>query len=332
MTGSGTARTMDIGVTAVTRLLPALAALLVAVAGPVAAQGDATAGRFIAVTGEVKVVGRDGVTRNAERNGELQQGDSIVTGANSLAQLRMSDGGALSLRADTQLKLDAYRFRGAEDRESSFAVSILKGGFRALTGLIARNNRQNYRVSTSSMTMGVRGTHFEVVHVLQPVSDAAAGTYNRVYDGAITVQNRAGASVVINPGQTVFVALPSTSPPVLVSPPVGIFGKPTPVPQPVPQSRQGDGNVEGGAPAAGAAQKAPAAAKAGGDPVRTRYPPRCSTRLTRLTTMCRTTGLACDDDDLADADFADDDFAYDDHDLADHHDDLADDDHDLTTT
>ena len=252
---------MDVGVTIGTRLLPALAALLVAVAGPVAAQSDVAAGRFIAVTGEVKVLGSDGVTRVAVRNGEIRQGDSIVTGANSLAQLRMSDGGALSVRADTQLKLDAYRFTKSEDRDSNFAVSIIKGGFRALTGLIARHNRQNYRVSTSAMTIGVRGTHFEVVHVLQPVADALAGTYNRVYDGTISVQNRVGASVLVSPGQTVFVALPSNLPPVLVAPPAGVFGKPTPAPQPIPQSRQGDGKAEGVAPAAGAAQKAPAAAR-----------------------------------------------------------------------
>ena len=54
----------------------------------------------------VAVLGSNGVTRSAERNGEFRQGDSIVTGSNSLAQLRMSDGGAVSVRADTQLKLE----------------------------------------------------------------------------------------------------------------------------------------------------------------------------------------------------------------------------------
>jgi hypothetical protein len=264
---------MDFGVTMSTRLLPALAALLVAVAGPVAAQGDAAAGHFIAVTGDVKVLGSDGVARVAVRNGELRQGDSIVTGANSLAQLRMSDSGALSVRADTQLKLDAYRFTQSEDRDSSFAVSILKGGFRALTGLIARNNRQNYRVSTSAMTIGVRGTHFEVVHVLQPVADAAAGTYNRVYDGTIAVQNRAGASIVVSPGQTVFVALPSNLPPVLVAPPVGIFGRPTPAPQVTPQSGRDDGKAEAAKRSAPAVtREAPAANET--SPVQTVAPAR----------------------------------------------------------
>jgi hypothetical protein len=347
---------MDFGLTIGTRLLPALAALLFAVAGPVAAQGDAAAGRFIAVTGEVKVIGSDGVTRVAVRNGEIRQGDSIVTGTNSLAQLRMSDGGALSVRADTQLKLDAYRFTKSEDRDSNFAVSILKGGFRALTGLIARHNRQNYRVSTSAMTIGVRGTHFEVVHVLQPVADAVAGTYNRVYDGTISVQNRAGASVLVSPGQTVFVALPSNLPPVLVAPPVGVFGRPTPAPQVTPQSGRDDGKAE--------AAKRSVPAVRGTSPVQTVAPARIqsapllnpidtpttisptlispttttiSPTLISLTTTISpttttisptTTTISPDHHDLTDADFAHDDDLADGHDLAgadctDHNDNLA---------
>ena len=347
-TGSTGAQTMDSGVTIGARLLLALAVLLAAVATPVAAQGNAAAGRFIAVTGDVKVLGSDGVTRIAVRNGEIRQGDSIVTGADSLAQLRMSDGGAVSVRADTQLKLDSYRFTTPEDRDSSFAVSIIKGGFRVLTGLIARTNRQNYRVSTSAMTIGVRGTHFEVVHVLQPVADAAAGTYNRVYDGTISVQNRAGASVVVSPGQTVFVALPSNLPPVLVAPPVGIFGRPTPVPQAAPVSRRDEVPAEGAKPAAHSAREGNVAGADRGarqNPGRpAAQPDRHAPRAGGFADADRAHDLdhhlavdnhdladadraydldhhlACDHHDLADADCADD---LDDH-LADDHDDFAD--------
>jgi hypothetical protein len=130
-------------------------------------------------------------------------------------------------------------------------VSILKGGFRTITGLIARNSRNNYRVMTTSATMGIRGTDFEVVHVVQPLADAAAGTYNRVYEGITTFQNRAGVAILVSREQTAFVALPSNLPPVLVVPPTGIFGKPTPIPVLTPQSRRDDdGQADGGKPAA----------------------------------------------------------------------------------
>ena len=250
------------GVRQGTRLLLAMAALLLGAAGPAAAQGTASAGRFIVVTGDVRVLGDDGIARVAVRNGALRQGESIVTGPNSLAQLHMTDGGAVSVRADTHIKLDAYRYAEGRGRSDSFLVSILKGGFRTITGLIARNNRNNYRVMTPSATMGVRGTDFEVVHVLEPVADAAAGTYNRVYEGITSVQNRAGALVLVNREQTAFVALPSNLPPVLVAPPASIFGKPTPVPRLDPRSRregEGEGQADGGRPGARVAKDAPAA-------------------------------------------------------------------------
>ncbi len=240
------------------RLLLALAPLLMVAAGPAAAQGDAAAGRFILVTGDVRVLDRDGSARAAERNGEFRPGESIVTGANGFSQLRMTDGGAVSVRADSQLKLDAYSYAGSDDRNASFFVTVLKGGFRTITGLIARNNRSNYRVSTTSATMGIRGTDFEVVHVVQPLADAAAGTYNRVYEGITTFQNRAGVAILVSREQTAFVALPSNLPPVLVVPPTGIFGKPTPIPVLTPQSRRDDdGQADGGKPAARVTRDAP---------------------------------------------------------------------------
>lgn len=237
------------------------ALLSLAVAGHATAQ-DAAAGRFIAVVGDVKVLAPDGKWRIAIRNGEIRAGESIVTGQRSLAQLHMSDGGAVSVRADTQLKLDAYRYSGRADRSDNFLVSILKGGFRTITGLIARNSRENYRVATSTMTIGVRGTDFEVVHVLRPRADAAAGTYNRVYDGVTTMQGRTGAAVFVNRDQTAFIALSGKLPPVLVAPPAGLFGKPTPISPSAPPSR-GEGEVKGEGNARGAAtrmiREAPAA-------------------------------------------------------------------------
>ncbi|MEO8716707.1 MAG: FecR domain-containing protein [Burkholderiales bacterium] len=237
---------MEMGLRHGRQLLAALGVLCMAAAGHAVAQEGAAAGRFIVVVGDVKVLGLDGKARTAVRNGDIRAGETIVTGPSSLAQMHMTDGGAISVRAETQMKLDAYRFSGRGESGDSFLVSIIKGGFRTITGLIARNSRENYRVLTSAMTIGVRGTDFEVVHVLQSLPDAAAGTYNRVYDGVTTIQGRTGSAVFVNRDQTVFAALSGKLPPVLVLPPGGLFGKPTPVPPVTPQSR-GDGDGKGDA-------------------------------------------------------------------------------------
>jgi hypothetical protein len=207
-------------------------AFLLAAATPAAWAQAQAAGRFLSVTGDVGVVGSDGVRRNAERGGDIREGDTIVTGPEALAQARMSDGGLISVRPESQFKLEQFSYKGREDRSASFVVNILKGGFRTITGLIAQVNRSGYRIATPAATIGVRGTHFEVVHVLPQIESqqVPAGTYNRVFEGITTVQNPGGAVLQVVRDQTAFAALQGGTP-TLVAPPALIFGRPTPVPR-----------------------------------------------------------------------------------------------------
>jgi hypothetical protein len=201
--------------------------ILLLAANAAFAQG---AGRFLSVVGDVRITGTDGQTRAAERGAELREGETIVTAGNALAQLRMADGAQMSVRPDTEMKLERFSYAGAEDRQSSFLASIVKGGLRVITGLMARNNRAGSAIRTASATMGVRGTHFELVHVLQPQPELLAGTYNRVYDGVTTIENKAGSVLLVNRDQTAFISLPGNLAPQIVVPPPAIFGRPTPIP------------------------------------------------------------------------------------------------------
>jgi FecR-like protein len=238
-------------------LLILAGACLAATTGAALAQGATAAGRFLSVTGDVRVQAPDGKRRTAERGGEFREGDTVVTGPNALAQLRTADGGLLSVRADTEMKLDKFAYAGEKDSNASFLVSLVKGGFRTITGLIGRANRDGYKVTTPSATIGIRGTHFELVHVLPQAASqqAPAGTYNRVFDGITTMQNKAGVLLLVNREQTAFVSLQGNVAPVLVTPPAPVFGKPTPVPRLVPQSSTGGPQAAGGGegkPATGA--------------------------------------------------------------------------------
>ena len=197
------------------------------------------AGRFLSVVGDVRITDADGRTRAAERNSELREGDTIITGGNALAQLRMADGAQMSVRPDTEMKLERFSYAGAEDRQPSFLASIVKGGLRVITGLIARQNRSGYAIRTASATMGVRGTHFELVHVVQPHAELLAGTYNRVYEGVTSIENRAGNVLLVNRDQTAFISLPGNVAPQIIVTPPALFGRPTPVPGVVMQPREG---------------------------------------------------------------------------------------------
>jgi hypothetical protein len=219
-----------------------LFAALAAAAGPVCAQGT-EAGRFLSVVGDVRV-GREGAAqRAAQRAAQFYEGESIVTAAGSLAQLRMTDGALMSVRGDTEIKLERFSYAGENDRNASFLMSVLKGGLRTITGVIGRQNRDRYRITTATVTLGVRGTDFEIVHVPQAIGsrEVPAGTYNRVYEGMTSIQNRAGVALLVSRDQTAFAALQGTVAPILVPPPAALFGRPTPLPMITPQTLRQDG-------------------------------------------------------------------------------------------
>jgi hypothetical protein len=207
-------------------------------AGAVSAQSS-DAGKFLSVTGDVRVISRDGAPRAAQREAEFREGESIITGAGALAQLRMFDGALMSVRGDTEIKLERFSYAGEQDRHASFLMSVLKGGLRTITGVIGRQNRDRYRITTATVTLGVRGTDFEIVHVPQPIGsrEVPAGTYNRVYEGMTSIQNRAGVALLVSRDQTAFAALQGSVAPILVPPPAAIFGRPTPLPLVTPADK-----------------------------------------------------------------------------------------------
>ena len=214
-----------------------LFAALVAATGPVCAQGT-EAGRFLSVVGDVRV-GREGAPqRVAQRAAGFYEGESIVTAVGALAQLRMTDGALMSVRGDTEIKLERFSYAGEQDRNASFLMSVLKGGLRSITGVIGRQNRERYRIKTATVTIGVRGTDFEIVHVpLQAASpEVPAGTYDHVFEGVTSMENRAGVMLLVSRDQTAFAALQGTTPPVLVAPPAALFGRTTPLPRVTPQT------------------------------------------------------------------------------------------------
>jgi hypothetical protein len=164
----------------------------------------ADAGKFQFVIGDIKVVSASGAQRVPVKGESFIAGDTIVTGSSGSAQIRMSDGGMVAVRPDTQLKLDQYVFNGREDGSERTLVSLIKGGFRAITGLIGNRNKDNYKILTPSATIGIRGTDHETV-VIPPGATGGfqAGTYDRVYRGATIIETDKG-KLIVNPNQVGF--------------------------------------------------------------------------------------------------------------------------------
>ena len=136
------------------------------------------AGHVQFVSGNVQVISSVGLSRTAQKGDAINEGDTLSSAQQSSAQIKMQDGGFIAVRPNTKLKIEQFKFSGKPDGGSDRSFfSLIKGGFRSITGLIGQVNKQNYRVTTPAATIGIRGTDYEAIYVeAAPVNVAAADT------------------------------------------------------------------------------------------------------------------------------------------------------------
>jgi len=177
------------------RLLAALLAPLLAVllAGAAAAQDPA--GHVHTINGRASAASPEGAIRLIPKGAPVFPGDTVSTGPNTYLRLRFTDGSFTVLRPNTRFKIDEYQHGGEPEEEKGF-FSLLKGGFRAVTGLIAETRRENYRVETAVATIGIRGTDFEARLCSGDCSHLGLpdGLYAGVGVGGITITNNVHTS------------------------------------------------------------------------------------------------------------------------------------------
>jgi hypothetical protein len=190
-----------------------LASLLLVLATLLAGPAQAADGRLLAAAGEVTVDRPEaGGLRSipVDAGFELQSGDTIRTGAQGRAQIRLSDGAIFSLQPRTVFRIDEYRFDAQEQRGF---FSLLRGALRTATGRIGKRDHDDYRLQTPTATVGIRGTQYMAQ---ETVCDPGcwpgdrAGLHVSVTEGRIAVTNDFG-SIEIGAGEAARVA-PASAP------------------------------------------------------------------------------------------------------------------------
>jgi len=144
------------------KFLFAFAGLVVLTGAAQAAAPDpSAAGRVTAMSGTLLVQRADGTAKALGPNSEVLAGDVLTTQKDSFAQIKMSDGGQMTLRPHSVLKIEQYQFKQDVPKADSALFRLLKGGFRAVTGLIGkRGDLDAYRIRAATATIGIRGTDF----------------------------------------------------------------------------------------------------------------------------------------------------------------------------
>jgi hypothetical protein len=137
--------------------------LLLALAAIYPLQSFGAAGVTQFASGDVSRTAAAGAAGALSKGSPIESGDTIVTGREGRAQIRFSDGGMVSLAPNSQFKLANYDDRG-DPAQDHFLVDFLRGGMRALTGLIGKRNKANYKVTTTTATIGIRGSAFNAMY------------------------------------------------------------------------------------------------------------------------------------------------------------------------
>ncbi|MFY9326972.1 MAG: FecR family protein [Georgfuchsia sp.] len=161
------------------------------------------AGHIQFVHGDVRIINASGVTHALNKGDAINEGDTISSAKAGTAQVKMVDGGFIAVRQDTQLKIDSYKFATKEGQPENSFFSLVKGSFRAVTGLIGRINRKSYRITTPVATIGIRGTDHETAYVPIAMPGVPAGAYSKVNVGETSLTTNAG-TVNVKPNQMGF--------------------------------------------------------------------------------------------------------------------------------
>jgi hypothetical protein len=145
---------------------------------------------------EVNAVDAAGQRRKLVDGGSVYPGDLVETARGTQAVLAFRDDSRVTLGSQTRFRVDNFVYDDKNATEGRFLVSVLRGSVRALTGLIAKANNRNVGFSTSTATIGIRGTGVDI-----ECTGACAGEEGGS-DTGLTLWTWLGSIAVTPTGQT----------------------------------------------------------------------------------------------------------------------------------
>jgi hypothetical protein len=130
----------------------------------------------------------------------LQEGDRITTADGATAVVKLQDGTRMTVRPGSEMVLSQFKYR-QDAPDNSMVINMLRGGLRAITGLIAKSSPNAARIQTNTATIGIRGTDFDARLCRSDCSSEAS----RVAQAAKPNTVQASAKVLSSRGEVVAV-------------------------------------------------------------------------------------------------------------------------------
>jgi hypothetical protein len=219
----------------------ALAAALFLIAG-VSIAG--TVGTVTHLSGVLSVKRTDGSTKVLAVKSDVLEGDVLSTANDTYARIKFIDSAELVLRPNSVLKVDKYAYKADEPDKDDVKFDMVKGGLRAVTGLLGKRNKERFGLNTPTATIGIRGTHLGALFCQNDCGGVPTPT-GKTPDNGLHVDVASGA-IVVTPKLTV--ALPTGGTPPANNMPLSVTGV---TPGQVPGAPAGTGAAAGIAPPSG---------------------------------------------------------------------------------
>ena len=192
--------------TPLTRALRLLCLAAVVVLGFLAATASLAqgAGSVQYVAGSVTIL-RDTMPLNAMRPMIVNTGDLISTGADGHIHLTMVDRAAISLRPNSQMRIEKYDIDPANPTLGDAMIALVSGTLRVFTGELTRN-RDNFKMRTALASLGIRGSgnvlaHFDTTGTINHTLVGAHSVTSNVGGSQRTLVSLAGQTIQVLPGQ-----------------------------------------------------------------------------------------------------------------------------------
>lgn len=159
------------------------------------------------VEGQVSVF--SGKQECAPRYGlDLEEGDAVRTGPNAWALLSMMDGAKITVRPDSEVRIDSYRYTDGGDAVLNRArLTLVQGALRVASGRIAAGGKADFLVQAPEASLALRDGDHDIAAVGPKFTvrgDAALGTYGRSYRGEAVMKNPHG-EIALRTNQVGFV-------------------------------------------------------------------------------------------------------------------------------
>ncbi|GJL83796.1 MAG: hypothetical protein DHS20C01_34300 [marine bacterium B5-7] len=119
------------------------------------------AGSVLLAKGAVTATGDDEVARFLARGSEVNIGDRITTADKSFVVIAFNDKTKTTLRPNTEFVIEKFSLNEADKKDEAI-FELVRGGLRAVSGLIGKTNPDGFLVRTSDASMGIRGTAWDV--------------------------------------------------------------------------------------------------------------------------------------------------------------------------